>query len=97
MEKQAKEQAQQYLEQTKQMIDSGVSDFKERMKEMADMLFDQEKVNEILNGDKHEKEFSCSGIHRHHFAFRCDRNDHSCSKKYIRCRRSKKDRECKHR
>ena len=56
MEKQAKEQAQQYLEQTKQMIDSGVSDFKERMKEMADMLFDQEKVNEILNGDKHEKE-----------------------------------------
>ena len=38
------------------MIDSGVSDFKERMKEMADMLFDQEKVNEILNGDKHEKE-----------------------------------------
>ena len=53
MEQQAKEQAQEYLAQTMNMIDGGVSDFKDKLKEMVDTYFDHEKVKEIY-GEKHE-------------------------------------------
>ena len=60
MKKQAKEQADKYFEQTRRIIGCGVSDINKRLKEMADMIFDRGKVEELLNGDKDETQEECN-------------------------------------
>lgn len=56
MKQQARADAEQYLEETIQMIDAGVSELTAELKNMVDKALNREKMKKILHGDNHETE-----------------------------------------
>lgn len=55
MKQKAQLEAEQYLRNTIQMIDTGISEFTDGLKRLADMSFNKDQIKKIAHGDNHEE------------------------------------------